>query len=479
MNFGMIIHTLGLSGCFEAVFLLLPAMVAFIYGEEVIFSYLFMAAVCGALGGLLLVKKPKRLTLYAKEGQIAVALVWIFMSLFGAVPFVLTGEIPFYVDALFETVSGFTTTGSSILPNVEALSRASLFWRSFTHWIGGMGILVFILAALPNRENGTIVHLMKAESPGPSVSKLVPRIRQTAMILYGIYFGMTVLQIILLVLAKTPFFDAVTLTFGTAGTGGFSIKADSVGGYTMLQQGIITVFMILFGVNFTFYFLILRKQFRQGFGMSEVWVYLGIIGLAILGISIDIRPMFENLGTAVHHAAFQVSSIITTTGFGTVDFDMWPGFSKTILVTLMFIGACAGSTGGGIKVSRVILLIKGVVKEIAFCIHPRSVRKVRMDGRIVEEEVIRSVNAFIALYILIFAVSVLIISLDEKDLVTNFTAVAATLNNVGPGLELVGPARNFAEFSPVSKLVLSFDMLAGRLELMPILMLLVPSAWRR
>ena len=472
MNYGMILYILGLAGCFEAVFLLMPAVVALLYGEQFFLSYLISALICGSGGGILLLRKPQNQTMYAKEGLVAVALVWIVMSVFGAVPFVLSGEIPFFVDAFFETVSGFTTTGASILTNVEALSHASLFWRSFTHWIGGMGILVFILAIVPNKGNGTIVHLMRAESPGPSVSKLVPKIRYTALILYAIYFGMTLLQIVLLLLAKMPLFDAVTLSFGTAGTGGFAIKVDSIGGYTLLQQAIITIFMILFGVNFTFYYLILKKKIGQCFTMTEVWTYFGIIAASILAIGINIMPMFEHAGLAFHHAAFQVGSIITTTGYSTVDFNVWPAFSKTILVALMFIGACAGSTGGGIKVSRIILLVKGIAKEISISGHPRSVRKVKMDGRTVEAEVIRSVNAFIALYFLIFAFSVLIVSLDELDLVTNFTAVAATLNNIGPGLEVVGPAGSFAAFSPLSKLVLCFDMLAGRLELMPMLILI-------
>lgn len=479
MNYGIILHILGLAGCFEALFLVMPAAVALIYGEKVFTSYLISIVLCAAASGALLINKPKKRTMYAREGFVAVALVWVWMSVFGAVPFVLTGEIPFYVDALFETISGFTTTGASILTNVEALSRASLFWRSFTHWVGGMGILVFILAIMPNRGNGTSVHLMRAESPGPSVSKLVPRIRYTAMILYAIYFGMTLLEIILLRAAGMPLFDAVTLSFGTAGTGGFAIKCDSVGGYTMLQQGIITVFMILFGVNFTFYYCLLTKKKKQVFAMTEVWTYLVIITVSILAIGLNITPMFDNAGLAFHHAAFQVGSIITTTGFGTVDFNLWPAFSKTILVTLMFIGACAGSTGGGIKVSRLILLVKGITKEISLSIHPRSVRKVKMEGRTVESEIIRSVNAFIALYLIIFVLSVLAVSLDEMDLVTNFTAVAATLNNIGPGLEVVGPAGNFSSFSAFSKLVLCFDMLAGRLELMPMLMLLVPFTWKR
>ena len=435
----MIFYILGMASGFEALFLLLPILVSLIYGESVLSSYLISCGICALFCGVSTLRKPKKITLYTKEGLVAVALVWIWFSVFGAVPFMLTGEIPNFFDAFFEVSSGFTTTGASILTNVEALSRASLFWRSFTHWVGGMGILVFILAFIPNKGNGTIVHLMKAESPGPNVSKLVPKIRYTAAILYAIYFGMTLIQIILLLISKMPLFDTLCITFGTAGTGGFSIKSDGCAGYTMLQQGIITTFMILFGVNFTFYFCILKKKIKQVSSMTEVWAYLAIIAASILAITFNISGGFSSLFQAFHHAAFQVGSIITTTGFSTVDFNQWPGFSRTILVTL--------------------------------------IKRVRMEGRTVETEVIRSGNAYLALYMIIFLASVLIVSLDEKDLVTNFTAVAATLNNVGPGLGLVGPAGNFSGFSNLSKLVLSFDMLAGRLELIPMLMIFVPSVW--
>ncbi len=477
MNYGMILYILGMASGFEALFLLLPILVSLIYGESVLPFYLICFAICAVFGVISVLRKPKKIKMYTKEGLVAVALVWIWFSAFGAIPFVLTGEIPHYIDAFFEVVSGFTTTGASILTDVEALSHASLFWRSFTHWVGGMGILVFILAFIPNKGNGTIVHLMKAESPGPSVSKLVPKIRYTAAILYGIYFGMTVVQIILLLVTGMPLFDTLCIAFGTAGTGGFAIRNDGCADYTMLQQGIITTFMILFGVNFTFYFCILKKKIKQASSMSEVWMYLAIIAAAITAITINIAPAFQNTFLAFHHAAFQVGSIITTTGFSTVDFNQWPGFSKTILVTLMFVGACAGSTGGGIKVSRILLLLKGVGREISLALHPRSIKRVRMEGRTVETEVIRSVNAYLALYMIIFVLSILIVSLDEKDLVTNFTAVAATLNNIGPGLGQAGPAGNFSGFSDLSKLVLSFDMLAGRLELIPMLMIFVPSVW--
>lgn len=480
MNYRLIFKMLSWACYFEAGFLMLPALTALIYKEDALLAYLISALICVAVGTVFRFIRPKQEVMHAKEGFYTVALCWILFSLLGAVPFVISKEIPFYIDALFEIVSGFTTTGASILSDVEALSHASLMWRSFSHWIGGMGILVFMLAILPSQKgNGSIMYLMKAESPGPTVGKLVPKIRQTAMILYGIYFGMTIIQIILLLIAGMPVFDTLTLTFGSAGTGGFSIKNTGLADYTMLQQGIITVFMILFGVNFSFYYLLLAAKFRQAFGISEVKTYILIILAAIGLITIDIHNMFNSVGEAAHHAAFQVGSIITTTGYTTTDFNQWPGFSKTILVALMFIGACAGSTGGGIKVSRIILLLKGIKNEIALAVHPRSIKKVKMDKHTVEPETIRSLNAFFALYMVLFALSVLIVSLDEFDLVTNFTAVAATLNNIGPGLEVVGPMGNFGSFSWHSKLVMIFDMLAGRLELIPILMLVSPRTWKR
>lgn len=479
MNYRVILNFLSWASYFLAAFLLLPVLVALIYGESVWTSYLISVGICLVVGTLFRLIHSRRSNMYAKEGFYAVALCWILFSMLGAIPFVLTGEIPNYVDALFETVSGFTTTGASILTDVESLSHASLFWRSFTHWIGGMGILVFMLAILPNKGNGSVMHLMRAESPGPVVGKLVPKVRQTALILYTIYLGMTILEIVILLIGKMPVFDAFLLSFGSAGTGGFAIKADGLASYTMFQQGVITVSMILFGVNFTFYYLLLTRKLFPALKMSEVRTYFLIILVSIFLITLDILPMFDGWFEAAHHAAFQVGSIITTTGYATTDFNLWPGFSKTILVTLMFIGACAGSTGGGIKVSRIILFCKGVKNELSMSIHPRGVRKVKVDGQTVESETIRSVNAFFALYIIIFVFSVLFISLDEKDLITNFTAIAATLNNIGPGLEVVGPLGSFASFSIPSKLIMSFDMLAGRLELIPILMLFAPPTWKK
>ena len=464
---------------FEAVFMALPLFVSLIYRESAGFAYLAVMALCAAVGFLATRRKVKNRKIYGRDGLVIVALGWIVLSIFGALPFVISGDIPFYVDALFETISGFTTTGSSILTNVEGLSHTNLFWRSFTHWIGGMGVLVFILAILPMKSGGAGMYIMKAESPGPSVSKLVPKIRTTALILYAIYFCMTVVQIILMLLAGTPLFDAITLSFGSAGTGGFAVKNDGLAGYTNLQQSIVTVAMILFGVNFNVYYLLLRRKTKQAFGCTEVWAYLGIIAVSTLLITISVLPQFPTAYEAFHHTIFQVGSIITTTGYSTVDFNEWPPIARTILVLIMFIGACAGSTGGGIKVSRIIILLKGVRKEILMTCHPRSVKKVHMDGHSVGHEVLRSVNSFVIIYVVIFVTSLLLISLDEKDLVTNFTAIAATINNIGPGLNIVGPTGNFSSFSPVSKLVLMFDMLAGRLELLPMLVLFVPSTWKK
>ena len=479
MNYGMIVYMLGWICLFEAMFMALPLMVAVIYQEPAGWAYLMVLVLCAVLGLLLTRRKVKNRKIYGRDGLVIVAFCWIVLSIFGAAPFVISGDIPSFTDALFETISGFTTTGSSILNDVEALSRANLFWRSFTHWIGGMGVLVFILALLPIKAGGAGMYIMRAESPGPRVRKLVPKIKTTAMILYAIYFGMTVLQIILMLLAGTPLFDAMVLSFGSAGTGGFAIKNDGLASYTNRQQAIVTVAMILFGVNFNFYYLLLRRKPRQALACTEVWAYLGIIAASILVITIQVLPGFETVYQAFHHTAFQVSSIITTTGYSTADFNEWNALSKTILVLIMFVGACAGSTGGGIKVSRIIILLKGVRKEVMRVCHPRSIKKVKMDGHSLEHEAVHSVYAFVIIYICIFVVSLLVITLDEKDLVTNFTAVAATINNIGPGLNIVGPAGNFSSFSDLSKFVLMFDMLAGRLELLPLLVLFVPSTWKK
>ncbi len=479
MNYAMIRYIIGWILNFEAAFMSPSFVVGLIYREKSAWAIFATMLLCLAIGvPMVLLKRPKQAVFYAKDGFVSVGLSWVVLSVMGALPFVISGAIPHPVDALFETVSGFTTTGSSILSDVEALPKCMLFWRSFTHWVGGMGVLVFMLTILP-MSGGYHMNLMRAESPGPSVERFVPTVKSTAKILYGIYICLSLLELLLLLVGKMPMFDALTLTFGTAGTGGFGIKNDSIGSYTTYQQTVITIFMILFGVNFNVYFLFLLKKIRQGLKNEELRAYLGIILGAILLITVNIAGKFDNPFLAFHHAAFQVGSIITTTGYSTVDFNTWPTFSKTVLVLLMFIGASAGSTGGGIKVSRIVILAKSVKKELKQYLHPHSVSKIKMDGKPVEHEVVRSINVFLIAYLLIYALSMLIVSLDNFDFTTTFTSVAATINNIGPGLDLVGPAANFGILSVPSKLVLIFDMLAGRLEIFPLLLLFVPDTWRK
>ena len=477
MNGAMIVYILGQVLRIEGLLMLPSFFVGLIYGEKQGWAYLLMGAVCLIVGTLMALKKPKNTMIYLKEGCVSTALCWIVLSVFGAVPFVLTGEIPRYIDAMFETVSGFTTTGSSILTDVEAMSHPSLFWRSFTHWIGGMGVLVFLLAVLP-MAGGSQFQLMKAESPGPSVGKLVPKVGATARLLYLLYFGMTVMTIVLLLLGGMEPFDAITISFGTAGTGGFGVKADSCASYSPYCIWVITIFMLLFGVNFNFYYFLFFNRVREAFKMEEVRWYFIIVaaatGVCVLGI-MDEYGTFE----ALTHATFQVATIITTTGFATVDFNFWHSAAKTVLVLLMFCGACAGSTGGGIKVSRIIVFVKSAVKEVGSYIHPRSVKRVKVEGKPVEHEAIRSINVYLTTYVVIFAMSVFAISLEGKDLITTFTSVAATINNIGPGLELVGPSASFAHMTDLSKWVLIFDMLAGRLELFPMLILFHPTIWKQ
>ena len=478
MNKSIILYIIGWILMLEAAFLLLPLATALIYQETAGFAFLITIAICLAAGLILIRRKPKHKIFYLKESYITVSLSWIVLSIAGALPFLFSGAISNPIDALFETVSGFTTTGASILSDVEIMPNCILMWRSFTHWIGGMGVLVFLLILLP-MTGGSRMNLMKAESPGPSVSRLVPKVKSSARILYGIYIVLTVLEFIFLLLGRMPLFDALNTAFATAGTGGFGIKGDSIAGYSSYIQVVITVFMILFGVNFNAYFLILQKKWRQAFSSSEVLCYLGIIGIAIAVITFNIRSLYSGLGESLRHAAFQVGSIITTTGFATADFNQWPGLSCTILVILMFIGACAGSTGGGIKVSRFIILFKSIRKELNQHLHPRAVSKIAVDGKLVEHEVIRATNVFLFTYLMIFTLSILLVSLDNHDLITNFTAVAATLNNIGPGLSLFGPTENFAFFSGGVKLVLIFDMLAGRLEIFPVLLLFMRQTWKK
>lgn len=478
MNIKIVLYFLGWVLNIEALFMLLPCTIALIYGETNGFYFLIIGIICGILGWFFSHKKPSNTIFYAREGFVSVAMSWIVLSFFGALPFYMSGEIPRFEDALFEVISGFTTTGASILPDVEALSKCTLMWRSFTHWIGGMGVLVFILAVLP-LAGGYNIHIMRAESPGPSVGKLVPKVKTTAKILYLIYFSMTVIQILLLLFGGMHWFDALAIGFGTAGTGGFGVLNDSLGSYTTYQQAVTTIFMILFGINFNIYYLFLIKKPKDALHSEEVRFYLGIILASILLIAWNTKDMFANILQALHHGAFQVASIITTTGFSTVDFDLWPSFSKTILVCLMFVGACAGSTGGGIKVSRIAIAFKTVKKELSFLIHPRSIKVLKFEGKTIEHTVLRSINTYLIAYILIFVGSILLISLNNFDPVTNFTAVVATLNNIGPGLSQVGPTCNFSMFGAGAKIVLMFDMLAGRLELFPMLLLFSPRTWMK
>ena len=478
MNYSIVLYILGCVLKFESAFLVLPALVGLIYREHASVSYLAVAVLCLILGVLLTHKKPRSTNLYTMEGFVAVALSWIIMSIFGGIPFVLTGDIPFYVDALVETSSGVTTTGSSILTDVESISKASLFWRSFSHWIGGMGVFVFIMAILP-MMGGSTMNLMKAESPGPSVSKLVPHVKDTAKILYGIYIAITICEATILRALGMPLFDSLTTTFGTVGTGGFGIRNDSIAGYSPAIQITITVFMILSGINYTAYFYILTGKIKELFKIEEVRWYLAIIFGSVAVITWNVRSLYPTFSETLRHAFFQVGSIITTTGYATTDFDLWPALSKTLLVTLMFIGACAGSTSGGIKVSRILILLKTIRKELSLIIHPRQVKKIRMDGHPVDHETLRSANVFLVVYFVLLLTSMLLISVDEFDFSTNFTSVVTVLNNIGPGLNLVGPTQNFSIFSPFSKFVLMFDMLAGRLELFPMMILLMPSTWKR
>ena len=478
MNYSIIRYIVSRVLEFQALFLLLPCIVALYYKEQAGWAFLAVMAGCFVLGWLGKRKKPASKMFFAREGFVTVSLSWIILSITGALPFFLSGEIPSYTDALFETISGFTTTGSSILTDVEALSKCALFWRSFTHWVGGMGVLVFILAILP-LAGGYNMHLMRAESPGPSVGKLVPRVRHTARILYGIYILMTVVLIGLLLIAGMTPFEAMTHAFGTAGTGGFGIVNSSLADYSMAAQLIITIFMILFGINFNVFYLLLIRKAKDAFKCEELRYYLLIIVAAIALITWNVRDMFASLLDALHHASFQVATIITTTGFATTDFNLWPSFSKTILVLLMFVGACAGSTGGGMKVSRIVILLKMVKNEISHLIHPKRVTQVRFEERVIPKEIWRSTQVYFTAYFMIFAVSMLAISLCNLDFSTNFTAVAATLNNIGPGLNEVGPTGNFSVFSNPAKWVLMFDMLAGRLEIFPMLVLFAPSTWKR
>lgn len=478
MNYSAIIYILGWIFNIEALTMTMPCLVALLKHEQEGIGFVIVMLASAFVGLLITLRKPKDMKFYVKEGFVTVALSWILMSVVGCLPFVINGDIPNFTNALFETVSGFTTTGSSILPDIESLSRCSLFWRSFTHWIGGMGVLVFILAVIP-MAGGTRMNLMKAESPGPSVGKLVPRVKHTAMILYIIYIVLTVLEIIFLLAGHMTLFESVTTAFSTAGTGGFGIRNDSLMSVSPYIQWVVAVFMILFGINFNVYFLIIMGQFGAVVKHEELRTYFAIILASATVIFFNLRHVIVDGVDRIRHTIFQIGSVMTTTGFCSYDFDLWPQTSKTVMIFLMLIGACAGSTGGGVKVSRIIIGVKAVFKEITSYLHPRSVKKVKMDGKLIEHEVVRATNVYFMAYMLVFFVSVLLISIEDKSMTTNFTAVLASINNVGPGFDGVGPTQNYGGFTVFSKYVLIFDMLAGRLELFPILMLLCPPIWKK
>ena len=477
MNYSIVRHVVAWVIFFAGIFMLLPFLVGVYYKETAAWAYLITGAFCIGIGLIVKAKPVKNKVFYAKEGFVATALCWICFGLAGAVPFVLSGEIPFYIDALFESVSGFTTTGASILNNVEALSHASLFWRSLLNWIGGMGILIFVMAVMPLAGSYNM-HLMRAESPGPSVGKLLPKVKQTALMLYSMYIVLTAMQIVLLRIFGLTNFQSVTTSFSTAATGGFGILNDSVASFTPAVQNIITVFMILFAVNFNVFFLLIMRKVKLAVKNEEVRYYFIIYGSVVALITINTLHCFGSVRAAIHHSAFTVASIMSTTGFSTVDYGTWPMFSQILLVMFMFIGGCAGSTGGGMKVSRIILLLKVAKNEMSYLIHPRRVRQIRLNGQPVNKETVRSVQAYLLVYICIGVVSILLVALDEFDVGTTFSSVVTALNNVGPGIGLVGPSGNFSIFSPLSKIVLILDMLAGRLELFPLVMLSWPGTWR-
>lgn len=479
MKIKIVLRTVGMIMLIEAGLMLLPAAVGLCFGERSS-ALVFTGTACltAAAGGLFMLIKPSGSNIYAREGFVITGLSWIMLSLFGCLPFIISRQIPSFADALFETVSGFTTTGSSILTEIESLDHAMLFWRSFTHWIGGMGILVFGMIILPLGGKRSM-HLLRAESPGPASSKLVPKMRDTAKILYGIYMAMSVILLILLLAGGMSLYDSLINVFGTAGTGGFSNHGASIAYYgNSYFEVVIGVFMLLFGVNFNLYYLVMLKRVGTAFRSEELHRYLCIVVFAVITIAINISSLYENFHQAVLDSFFQVASVITTTGFATADFDQWPQYSRTILVVIMLIGACAGSTGGGLKVSRVMILLRTLKRGIRRMLHPRSVESIRFEGRIVEEETLAACLVYFAVYCLIIIACTVIVSLDNQSFETNVTAVIACVNNIGPGLGMVGPAGNFSAFSVLSKIVLSLGMLSGRLEIYPVLLLFAPSTWR-
>ena len=482
MNFKIIGRFIAQILAIELLFMLPALGISLGFGEwRSVQAFLCTIGLLGLIALVLyLVCKKAPNALSVREGMVCVGTVWIILSLFGCLPFFLSGAIGNYIDAFFEIVSGFTTTGASILSDVEALPKGLLYWRSFSHWLGGMGVLVFLLAIIPgSKEAGFTMHLLRAESPGPNVGKLVPRMRKTATILYLIYIGMTLANVVFLLFGRMPLFDAICTAFGTAGTGGFGIKNDSMASYSPYIQNVTTVFMLLFGVNFSCYYLLLLRQFKDVFKDEELRLYWAIVAAAVFLIVLNIRHMYPTLEETVRHAAFTVSTIITTTGFATTDFDLWPAFSKAIILFLMVVGACAGSTGGGLKIARLLLLMKSLRRNISQILNPRKVQVIRNNGAPVSEKILDNTNAYLAAYVCMIVLSFILISFDNFSVGTNFSAVLACFNNIGPGLEAVGPTCNYGAYSSFSKLVLSADMLAGRLEIFPILLLFSRSTWKR
>ena len=480
MNYKMIFYTVGKVVLIEAVLLFLPLITALIYAEWWI-AVCFAITIGIALGVYLLSRlcfTPKNIIIFSKEGLIIVSLAWLIMSLIGCLPFVISGEIPSFVDALFETVSGFTTTGASVLSNVEVLSHGILLWRSFTHWIGGMGVLVFVMA-VTSKNNDRSIHILRAEMPGPTVDKLVPRARDTAKILYLIYIALTLVLTILLLCGGMDLFESLLHAFGTAGTGGFGIKNSSIGGYNAYSQWVIAIFMFLFGINFNLYYLILLGKVKDVFKSGELWAYFAIVFGAIAVITCNVLSMCNSFGEALRLSAFQVTSLISTTGYSTANFDLWPTLSKSVLFILMFIGGCAGSTAGGFKVSRVVLLGKSVKREFKRVLHPRTSSVIKSNGKRVDEQTINGLMSYLTVYVACLVAIFLLISFEPFGIETNLTATVSCFNNIGPGLASVGPACNYGIYTVFSKVVLTFAMLLGRLEIYPIMLTLLPSTWLR
>jgi trk system potassium uptake protein TrkH len=478
MNFSFIKYILGWIISFEAAFMLLPCIVAICYQEQTGLVFFVCALIFGLIGFLMVRKKPKSNVFYAKEGFVMVSLSWIILSIIGAIPFFCSSSFDTVPDALFEVISGFTTTGASILTDVETVPHCILFWRSFTQWIGGMGVLVFLLAILP-MAGGQSIYLMRAESPGPVVEKIVPRLQHTAKMLYLIYTVLTLVEVVFLLAGGMNLFDSICTAISTTSTGGFGIYNSSVGGFNTYIQIVVTIFMFLSGVNFSFFYLLFFKRSKAAFQMEEVRCYAAIFAFCVIAIAIDLILSGKGVFYSLQQSAFNVSSVMTTTGFATSDFNLWPQFSRTLIVCTMFIGACAGSTAGGMKVSRIVMYIKAMRVDLHRMLHPQGMSVVRMDGKVVKKEVLYTAHTFLVTYIALFVISLLIISFDNFDLTTNFTAVAAAINNIGPGLELVGPTGNYAAFSDLSKFVLMFDMLAGRLEVFPLILLFARETWKK